>query len=131
MLDQATAFAKDVDTALVPVVDLVLTYCRIGVRGDPYAGKVIAVNAILYELTESVFVHVNAASLPVMNLALDDRRIGSSFHLEARDAVIVNVIFLKVSLKDRTQIRRKSSRRRSICLTIPLSNVKIPTSRPW
>lgn len=43
--------------------------------------------------------HVYTARLAVMDLALNDGRIGTGFHLEPGDAIVVNVIQVEVALK--------------------------------
>lgn len=55
-------------------------------------------NSIFYELTESVFVHINAASLSVMDVALDNGWVGAGFHLKSSNSVIMNVILLEIAL---------------------------------
>jgi stage V sporulation protein SpoVS len=58
------------------------------------------VNSIFDKLAETVFVNVNAAGLSVMNLALDNCRVSSGFDFESGNSVVVNVVFLKVSLEE-------------------------------
>ena len=53
---------------------------------------------IVDELSLAILVHVDAARLPVVDLTVDDARVRSSFHLEAGNAVVVNVVAVKVSL---------------------------------
>ena len=53
---------------------------------------------VLNKLSAPVLVHVDAARLAVVDLALDHRRVGARLHLEARDAVVVDVVALKVTL---------------------------------
>lgn len=60
-------------------------------------------NLILDKLAQAVLVHINAPRLSVVNLALDHRRIGSGLNLEARYSVVMNVVFLKVTLRKNTQ----------------------------
>ena len=54
---------------------------------------------VLDELPAPVFVDVDAARLPVVDLAVDDRRVGPRLHLEARDAIVVDVTTVKVTLQ--------------------------------
>lgn len=94
-------------------------------------------DAILDELAETVLVHINAARLAVMDVALDHRRIGARLHLEAGYPIVVDVVLLEVALQRQTAkstAHGQSQSTRRIrdhpVLTMPLSNVKMPTSRP-
>ena len=101
MLDQSTALSENIDSALLPVVDLVPPDGRIAVGGDPHAGEVIRMDFVVYELAQAVLVHVDAARLAVMDFAVNYRRVGSSLHFEAGDAVVVDVVRLEVALRTR------------------------------
>jgi hypothetical protein len=57
------------------------------------------VNLVLDELATTVLVNVNAACLTVMDLTLDYHRVGVSLHFEAGNAIVVNVVGLKVTLQ--------------------------------
>lgn len=61
--------------------------------------KVIGMNSIFYELAESVLVYVNAASLSVMNIAFNNCRIGTGFHFKSGNSIIMDVIFLEITLR--------------------------------
>lgn len=74
-------------------------YRRVAVGRDPHAGKVVGVDFVLYELTPSLLVHVNAARLPVVDLAAHHGGVGVGLHLEAGDSVPVDVAVLKVALR--------------------------------
>lgn len=99
VFDKSAALAEDVNTPLMTIVNLILTYGWIRVGRDPNACKIVAVDSILDKLTEAVFVHVNATGLTVMYFALDNGWICSSLYFEASDSVVVNVVFLEISLE--------------------------------
>lgn len=99
MLDQAATLAEYIDTTLMPVVDLVPPDRRITVRRYPHAGEIIRVDFVVDELTQSVLVHVDAASLAVMDLAVDDGGIGACLHLETGYPIIVNIVRFEITLK--------------------------------
>ena len=67
VLDQTTAFTKNINAALMPVVNLISTDGRIRVGSDPYTRKVIRVNPVFNELALARFMHVNASRLSVVN----------------------------------------------------------------
>lgn len=81
------------------VVDFVPPDRRVAVRGDPHAGEIVRVDLVVDELAETVFVHVDAARLSVVDLAVYDGWIRSCLHLEARNTVVVDVIRFKITLK--------------------------------
>jgi len=56
-------------------------------------------NSVLYELTKSVLVHINAARLAMMDFTLNHGRIGSGLNLETSYTIVVDIILLKVALK--------------------------------
>lgn len=96
--------------------------------------KIIGMNSILYELAESVFVYVNATSLSMMNVTFDNCWVGARFHFESSDSVIVDVILLEITLTSKNKTNRRHTVTCAIAmkrLTMPLSNVNMPTSRPW
>ena len=68
-------------------------------RGDPHTSKVVGVDFILYELSTPIFMHINATSLPMMDLTVDDCWVGSSFDLKASYPVVVDVAWVKVTLQ--------------------------------
>lgn len=61
-------------------------------------------NAILDELTQTVFMHVYSTCLPMMDVAFDNGWICTSLHLEPGYSIIVNVVLFEVTLKKRKQI---------------------------
>lgn len=83
----------------MPVVDLVPPDRRVAVRGDPHPGEIVRVDLVVDELAETVFVHVDAAGLSVVDLTVHDGRIRARFHFEAGNSVVVNVVRLKITLK--------------------------------
>lgn len=89
------------------IVNLILANRWITARSDPHAGKVVRMDAVLDKLTQTILVHVDATRLSVMDFTLDNSWIGASFHFEASNAIVVDVIFLKVSLKRQTKRKKK------------------------
>lgn len=55
--------------------------------------------SILNELSQSILMHIDAARLTMMNLALDHCGIGASFDLKASYAIVVYIVLLKITLK--------------------------------
>ena len=72
---------------------------RVAARRHPHAGVVVRVDLVLYELSAPVLVHVDAARLTVVDVAPHHRRVRARLHLEARDPVVVDVVRLKVPLR--------------------------------
>lgn len=127
--DEASAVAKYINTTLVAVKNgvaptsatkyilgrtsasfavLYLTlgphwpYCGITVRCDPHPSKVICKDLIFNELSATLFVHVDATGLTVMDLAADHGWIGVRLHLKASYTVSVDVAAFEIALgKDR------------------------------
>lgn len=83
----------------MPVVDLVPPDRRVAVRRDPHAGEIVRVDLVVDELAETVLVHVDAASLSVVDLAVYDGWVRARLHFEAGDSVVVDVVRLKVTLE--------------------------------
>lgn len=55
--------------------------------------------SIFNELSQSILMHIDAARLTMMNLALDHCGIGASFDLETSYAIVVYIVLLKITLK--------------------------------
>lgn len=120
-------------------------YRRVTVGRDPHAGKVVGVDFVLYELAPPFLVHVNAPRLSVVDLAAHHGGVGVGLHLEAGDAVPVDVTVLKVALREerggeetnhcsgllRPPANPGCRRCSPLPLTMPWSKVNTPTSRPW
>lgn len=122
-------------------------YRRVAVGRDPHAGKVVGVDFVLYELAPPLLVHVNAPRLTVVDLAAHHGGVGVGLHLEAGDAVPVDVAVLKVALRTESNGGRGGGVTVAAChahqpipgrrwhsslpLTMPWSKVNTPTSRPW
>ena len=87
-----------------PYFQETVPYCRVAVGGDPDAGEVVGVDAVLYELSASVLVHVDAAGLPMVDLTLHNGWVRSGFHLKPRDPVVVDVVRFKVTLQNVLEI---------------------------
>lgn len=64
-------------------------------------------NSIFYKLAESVLVYVNAASLSVMNIAFNNCRIGTGFHFKSGNSIIMDVIFLEITLRKKIKINSR------------------------
>lgn len=77
-------------------------YGRIAVRCDPHPSKVICKDLIFNELAATLFVHIDATSLTVMDLAANHSWIGVRLHLKAGYTVPVDVAAFEIALaKDR------------------------------
>lgn len=57
-------------------------------------------NSILYELTQTIFMDINASGLTMVNVAFHNRWIGTGFHLKSSNAIIVNVILFEITLRN-------------------------------
>lgn len=60
--------------------------------------KIIGMYSIFDELAQSILVHINATGLTMMNVAFDHGWIGAGFHLETSYTIVVNIVFLEISL---------------------------------
>lgn len=98
MFDKPSAFTKYIHTPLVSIVNIVTSYRRIAVGRNPNASKIVTVNSIVDELAKTIFVDVDATCLAVMNFALYDGRISTSFHFETGDPIVVNIVGFEKSL---------------------------------
>lgn len=72
---------------------------RITIWGYPYTSEVIRVYFVLDELSAAIFVNVNAPGLTMVNLAPHHSWIGTGFHFKTSNAIIVNIVCLKITLK--------------------------------
>jgi len=79
------------------IVYFVSTYSRVRIRCDPYASKIIRMNLVIDELSQTILVHVDAPSLAMMDFAVNNGRISSGFHLETCYPIVVNVVSLEVT----------------------------------
>lgn len=55
-------------------------------------------NFVLYKLPKSILVHVDTARLTVVDLTFHHRGIGACLHLKARYPIIMDVVFLEITL---------------------------------
>lgn len=103
-------------------------YRRVTVGRDPHAGKVVGVDFVLYELAPPFLVHVNAPRLSVVDLAAHHGGVGVGLHLEAGDAVPVDVAVLKVALR-----AERGGEETNHCsgLLRPPANPGLPTVQPF
>lgn len=76
-------------------------YRRVAVGRDPHTSKVIGIDFVLYKLSPSLLVDIDASCLAVMDLTTHHCGVGVGLHFEARYAVSVDVAVLKVTLKHR------------------------------
>lgn len=97
MLDQTSTLAEYIHSTLMAIIYFVPTYSRIRVRRNPYTGKVIRMNLVVDELSQAVLMYIDAASLAVMDLAVNNGRISTGFHLETRYPIVVNVVSFEVT----------------------------------
>lgn len=102
----------------MPVVDFVSSNSGITIRSYPHASKVIRVNFVVDKLTQAVFMHVNTASLAVMNFALNDSRVGTCFNFKAGNAVVMNVVSFKISLEQSIRPLTKFSEEKKISIIL-------------
>lgn len=72
---------------------------RITVGRDPHSSKVVGVDFVLYELTPPILMDIDPARLTVVDFTSDHGGVGSRLHLKPCYPVVVNIIFLKVTLK--------------------------------
>lgn len=54
--------------------------------------------SIFDELSQPIFVHIDAPCLSMMNVAFHNSRISAGFHLKTSNAIVVDVILLEISL---------------------------------
>jgi len=87
----------------MPVIYFISADSRIAIRSDPYPSKIIRMNFVLNKLALSVFVDIDAPSLSMMNFTMYNSWIRSCLNLESSYSIIVNVIPLKVTLKNRNR----------------------------
>lgn len=85
-------------TNLMSVINFVSSDGRITVWRDPNTRKIIRVYFVVNELTQTIFMHIDASSLTVMNFAVNHGGVGTSFHFKSSDTIIVYVICLEVTL---------------------------------
>lgn len=99
VFNEAATFSKNVHSSLLSVVNFIPSDGRVAIAGYPHASKIIRMNPIIDELTQSVFVNVNTAGLAVMYFTLHNCRVGSCFYFEPCNSVVVDVVGLKKSLQ--------------------------------
>lgn len=75
-------------------------YCGVAVRRDPNPCKVICIDLVLDELAATLLVHVDAASLAMVDLATDHSGVGVRLDLKASYPVPMDVAALKISLRN-------------------------------
>lgn len=101
-------------------------YRRVAVGRDPHAGKVVGVDFVFYELAPPLLVHINAPRLSVVDLAAHHGGVGVGLHLEAGDAVPVDVAVLKVALRAERVVRMGGRDGANHC-----SSLSRPSDNPW
>lgn len=74
-------------------------YCGVTVGSDPHACKVIRKDLVFNELAATLFMHVDASCLTMMDLTTNHCRIGVCLHLKAGYTVPMDVTALKVTLE--------------------------------
>lgn len=74
-------------------------YCGVTVGSDPHACKVIRKDLVFNELAATLFMHVDASCLTMMDLTTNHCRIGVCLHLKASYTVPMDVTALKVTLE--------------------------------
>lgn len=99
VLNEPSSISKDVDSTLKAIVDFIPSNGGVAVGCDPHASILVGVDLILNKLTHAMFMDINATSLTIMDLTTYHSWVGLSLHLKASDAVVVDVIGLKVTLQ--------------------------------
>lgn len=80
-------------------LSLHIPYSRITVWRDPHPSEVVGVDFVLYELTPPILMDIDSARLAVVDFTPNHGGVGSRLHLKPCYPIVVNVIFLKVTLK--------------------------------
>lgn len=75
-------------------------YCGVTIGRDPNPCKVICIDLVFDELAATLFVHVDAASLAVVDLAPDHSGVGVRLDLKASYPVPMDVAALKIPLRN-------------------------------
>lgn len=75
-------------------------YCGVTIRRDPHPCKVICIDLVFDELAATLFVHIDAASLAMVDLATDHGRVGIRLDLKASYPVPMDVTALKIALRN-------------------------------
>lgn len=57
-------------------------------------------NSVFNELPETVFMDINAAGLTVMNFTFDDCWVGTGLDFKTGNSIVVDVVFLEISLEE-------------------------------
>lgn len=84
VLNQTAAFTKNINAALVSIVNFIPTNGWIRVGRDPHAGKIVRMNPVLDELSLARFVHVDTTRLTVVNFATYHSWVCSSYWYNKR-----------------------------------------------
>lgn len=100
MLDEATSLPEYIYTSLVAIVYLVTSDGGVAVGSDPDASKVVGMDFVVDELAETVLMNVDAARLPMMDLAVYHGWICACFYLKSSYSIVVNVVCFKIALKN-------------------------------
>lgn len=61
--------------------------------------KVIRMYTILYKLSQTILMHIDASRLTMVNLAFDHCGIGASLDLKSSNPIVVYIVFLEVALE--------------------------------
>lgn len=78
-------------------------YRWVTVGRDPHASKVIGIDFVLYKLSPSLLVDVDASRLAMMDLTAYHCGVGVGLHLKSCYTVSMDVTVLKVTLKHREE----------------------------
>lgn len=106
MFNQSSAFTKYIYSTLMSIIYIITPYCWIAVRSNPNTSKIVTMNSIINKLAKTIFMNIDSTCLTVMNLALHNRWIGSSFDFKTSNAVIVNIIGFKKSLNIKQKLKK-------------------------
>lgn len=80
-------------------LSLHIPYSRITVWCDPHSSEVVGVDFVLYELTPPILMDIDSARLAMVDFTPNHGGVGPRLHLKPCYPIVVNVIFLKVTLK--------------------------------
>lgn len=85
-------------------------YCGVAIRRDPHACKVVCIDLVFDELAATLFVHIDATSLAVVDLAADHSGVGVRLDLKASYPVPMDVTALKIALENDKKTNKRMTK---------------------
>ena len=82
------------------IINLVSPNRRVAIARNPDTSEVVGMNLILDKLALTIFMDVNPSCLSMMNFTVHNGWICSGLYFEASNPVIVNIVGLKISLRN-------------------------------